>query len=93
MGDWHPSDIKARIEKKRSTLAALGRCYGIDRRLISAALSAPHRAAETAIADFLEVPPYCIWPSRYHADGTRKRPQPRENYMQKPRFDRTEASA
>ena len=92
-GDWHPSDIKARIEKKRSTLAALGRAYGLGRRLISLALCTPHRAAEQAIADFLDIPPYRIWPSRYHVGGTRKRPQPTENYRRRPRFERAEAAA
>lgn len=83
--DWHPEDIKAAIRKRGCTLTALGRERDIDVRLISLALSYPHKAAEAAIATFLSVPAHLIWPSRYFADGSRKRPQPVENYVRKPR--------
>lgn len=91
--DWHPSDIKAAIEKRRSTLAAVGRAHGVDRRLISLALDTPHIRGERAIAAFLETPASQIWPSRYNPDGTRKRPQPTENYQRRPRFERAEIAA
>ncbi len=44
------------------------------------AILTPHKAGEQAIAETIGVHPLTIWPSRYNRDGTRKRPQPRENY-------------
>lgn len=84
--DLHPEDIKAKIRKKGATLASIGRSAGIDRRNMTNALVLPHKAAEAAIASFLDIPAYRIWPSRYHADGRRKKPQPAENYRRTPRF-------
>lgn len=91
--DWHPEDIKAAIRKRGETLTSLGRRCQIDQRLISLALIYPHKAAEAAISGFLCVPAHTIWPSRYHADGRRKRPQPAQNYDRKPRAIVTGAAA
>ena len=91
--DWHPEDIKAAIRKRGETLTSLGHRCGIDQRLISLALDYPHKAAEAEIARFLEVPAHVIWPSRYHADGRRRRPQPAMNYNRKPRPVVTGAAA
>lgn len=88
--DWDPEDLKAAIRKNGLTLAALGRRSGLDRRIIAHALVKPHARAERAIAEFLGLSSYAIWPSRYHSDGTRKRPQPTENYRRRARFNQQE---
>lgn len=84
--DWHPEDIKAAVRKKGFTLAKLGAAGGVSRQNMANALVIPHEAAEQLIAAALDVPPSMIWPSRYHADGSRKRPQPPTNYHRMPRF-------
>lgn len=91
--DWHPEDIKAAIRKRGETLTSLGRKRNIDCRLMSLSLSYPHKAAEAAIASFLNVPAHMIWPSRYHGDGKRRRPQPVQNYDRRPRPIVTGAAA
>jgi Ner family transcriptional regulator len=89
MRDWEPEVIKAQIRIKRMTLASLGRSEGVSRQQMANALVRPHRKAEELIAGFLGVSPHSIWPSRYNEDGTRKRPQPRQNYTAAPRFRQT----
>lgn len=86
MQDWHPEDIKARLRKRGITGAAIELRYGLPRGTLAVALVKPHRRAERAIARTLRVAPEVIWPSRYNADGTRKSPQPSENYKVLGRF-------
>lgn len=86
MNDWHPEDIKAEVRKRGLTLAQLARAKGIPEQQIRHALVIPRAEAEAVIARFLRVSPKVIWPSRYHANGRRKRPQPPENYSRQPRF-------
>jgi Ner family transcriptional regulator len=93
MHDRHPEDIKAAIRKKGATLASLGKKRGIDRRIMSIALTLPHRAAEEIIAEFLQVPAHEIWPSRYHPTGERLRPQPAINRQPAARFGMRGAGA
>ncbi|WP_288987665.1 helix-turn-helix domain-containing protein [uncultured Sphingopyxis sp.] len=75
--DMHPEDIKAAIRKKGGSLAALTRAQAAAGKPISIqALSQSLQArvserCEYIIADFLEVHPREIWPSRYRANGTR----------------------
>ncbi|WP_336958715.1 helix-turn-helix domain-containing protein [Sphingobium aquiterrae] len=70
--DWHPEDIKAAIRKKGSSLAELARREGISTQALSLALQARVSArCELIIADFLNVHPSKIWPTRYKADGER----------------------
>ena len=88
MTDWHPEDIKGLIRKRGRTLTSIGTESGITRQIMSKALVQPHLAAETAIATFLNVPAYTIWPSRYLKSGKRRSPQPSQNYAHKPRFHR-----
>lgn len=83
--DMHPEDIKTAIRKRGGTLYGLGRAARLNERVVSVALDVPHKAAEAAISEFLQVPAHQIWPSRYHPDGRRKAPQPPENYVRKPR--------
>ena len=86
MPDWHPEDIKARIRKRGTTLAAVARRAGMTDASVRIALSLPRAEAERVIAAALGVHPMVIWPSRYHADGERRRPQPVDNYRAVARF-------
>ncbi|HYH17539.1 MAG TPA: helix-turn-helix domain-containing protein [Azospirillum sp.] len=78
---WHKADIKAELEKRiGKSLAQLDAEHGLPVGTCSAALRRPHPQGEAVIAALLGVAPVMLWPSRYHRDGTRKRPQPMENY-------------
>ncbi|HEX8224483.1 MAG TPA: helix-turn-helix transcriptional regulator [Allosphingosinicella sp.] len=91
LDDWHPEDIKAAVRKQGSTLAAIGRLAGMSRQSIALALVRPNEKGEDAIARYLGLKAQVIWPSRYHANGRRRRPQPAENYHPEPRFAVCEA--
>ncbi|MGB3930130.1 MAG: helix-turn-helix domain-containing protein [Sphingobium sp.] len=68
----HPEDIKAAVRKAGATLSALGRKNGLSRQQMSLALHARVSAkAEKIIADFLDLHPRSIWPSRYDKTGNR----------------------
>lgn len=84
--DWHPEDIKAAIRKRGITLAGIAKAVGMRRNALGLALVLPRERAEAAIAAALDLHPSAIWPSRYHADGTRRRPQPVDNYRAEARF-------
>lgn len=86
MSDWHPEDIKAAVRKRGSTLSAIARSAGMTPSALGLALVLPRAEAERAIAAFLKVHPKSIWPSRYHRDGARKRPQPVDDYRADARF-------
>ena len=64
----------------------LSRRAGLPDCAVSSALRKPYAAAEALIADFIQVPAAHIWPRRYNSDGTRRSPQPTENYRARPRF-------
>ena len=84
--DWHPEDIKAEVRKQGVTLADIARGAGIAGNALRLALTLPRAEAERAIADTLNLHPMTIWPSRYHRDGSRLRPQPVDNYRAAARF-------
>ena len=86
MADWHPEDIKAAVRKKGITLADVARRAGLNGAALRIALVLPRAEAERAIADALGVHPMMIWPSRYHENGNRRRPQPVDNYRAEARF-------
>ncbi|SDH90292.1 helix-turn-helix domain-containing protein [Roseospirillum parvum] len=86
-------------DTRPETILYLLRCQGltyadIDRRFDLAAGSArkavryPMRAGELAIAEVLGRAPRDLWPSRYNANGERKRPQPRTLYTHPVRLRR-----
>ncbi len=77
---WHKSDIKAALEKRGLTLSDLDKANGLPKGTCSAALSKPHPKGEAAISAALGISPALLWPNRYNAGGTRKRPQPAANY-------------
>lgn len=71
--DWHPADIIAALRKKGWTLRALALHHGLkDSSSMSAALVRSLPANEKRIADAIGVHPKAIWPTRYHADGSRR---------------------
>lgn len=86
MTDWHPEDIKSAVRKRNITLSDVARGADLHPNALRLALTFPREQAERAIAAALEIDPKVIWPSRYNADGSRKRPQPSENYAAPARF-------
>lgn len=93
MRDWDPEDIKAAIRKEGETLASLGIRHGLSRQSMALTLARPHAQGEEIIAAFLGVPAHRIWPSRYDANGQRKKPQPRTNYRVRRRFGKSAVAA
>ena len=72
--DWHPEDIKAAVRKRGQTLAGLSRSAGLSEQMLNQCLF--YRVSERGdlvIANFIELPPHHIWPSRYNPDGSRLR--------------------
>lgn len=71
--DWSRAQIIAALHDKGITLAALARAHGLcDSTSMSIALTRSFPKGEKRIADALDCHPMVLWPSRYHADGTRK---------------------
>ncbi|QXO61519.1 helix-turn-helix domain-containing protein [Morganella morganii] len=63
--DWHPADIIAAIKKRGTSLSALSRNAGLRSVTLNNALARRWPKGEKIIADFLNVSPAEIWPSRY----------------------------
>ncbi|ANH04636.1 helix-turn-helix domain-containing protein [Shinella sp. HZN7] len=72
--------IRDLLARKELTLAQIDEDYHLPRGTAGNAVHEPHLAGERAIAAALGRRPEHLWFSRYHADGTRKSPQPAENY-------------
>lgn len=72
--------IRDLLTRKKLTLAQIDIDYKLPRGTAGNAVHEPHVAGERAIAAALGRRPEHLWFSRYHADGTRKSPQPAENY-------------
>ncbi|KNY13645.1 hypothetical protein AKG11_28340 [Shinella sp. SUS2] len=72
--------IRDLLARKELTLAQIDEDYKLPRGTAGNAVHEPHLAGERAIAAALGRRPEHLWFSRYHADGTRKSPQPAENY-------------
>ncbi|OFC71779.1 helix-turn-helix domain-containing protein [Alteromonas confluentis] len=71
--DWHPADIVAAVRKLGITLKDLSIQNGLPERACQVALHRAYTRPETVIANALGCHPKEIWPSRYHANGERKR--------------------
>lgn len=69
---WHPEDIKAEVRKKGTTLSRLATDHGRHESLCRAALLRSSPVGERLIADFLNVPPEQLWPTRYAETGERR---------------------
>jgi Ner family transcriptional regulator len=65
MPTWDRPRIKAEVERKGSTLRALAIAVGLSRAACSNALRRRHRSAEEAIAAFLDIPVWELWPDRW----------------------------
>lgn len=63
--DWHPADIKAALEKRGTSLAAIGRELGYAATSPYDVLRRRWIAMEQAVGAKLGVHPATIWPSRY----------------------------
>ena len=66
ISDWHSADIIAAIRKKGSTLSAVSRNSGLSSSTLTNALTRPWPKGEYIIADFLDIHPSEIWPTRYY---------------------------
>ncbi|MBD1229585.1 helix-turn-helix domain-containing protein [Xenorhabdus griffiniae] len=63
--DWHQADIIAAPRKRGTTLADASREAGLSSSTLANTLSRPWPKGEWIIANYLEVHPSEIWPSRY----------------------------
>ncbi|XOV56320.1 helix-turn-helix transcriptional regulator (plasmid) [Pantoea sp. App145] len=63
--DWHKEDIIAAVRKKKKSLAALSREYGLASGTLMNAINKPWPRGENIIADIIGIPASDIWPSRY----------------------------
>ncbi|EAN3486905.1 transcriptional regulator [Salmonella enterica subsp. enterica] len=63
--DWHPEDIKAAIRKRGMTTSQLSRCNGLAESTLRNVFRHHWPKGEKIIADFLNMEPSEIWPSRY----------------------------
>lgn len=69
---WHPEDIKAEVRKKGTTLTQLALDNGLGESLCRLALITRYSPrGEKAIAKFLGLNPYVLWPQRYDRNGHR----------------------
>lgn len=81
-----PAEIKLALTQRGLTFAELDRRHALPDGTCRNAARRPHADGETAIAEALHRAPKAIWPGRYAADGSRKRPQPAEHYRPRPQF-------
>ncbi|MEQ4694108.1 helix-turn-helix domain-containing protein [Providencia manganoxydans] len=63
--DWHPADIIAAIRKRGSTLSQISRSAGLSSSTLNNTLVRRWPKGERIIAEYLEMKPEEIWPSRY----------------------------
>lgn len=85
--------IRDRLTRLKLTLAKIDEDYKLPRGTAGNALHEPHVAGERAIAAALGTRPHLLWFTRYHSDGTRKSPQPAENYRYARRVVAVETAA
>lgn len=62
---WHRADIRAAVAKKGKTLTQLALDNGLEEWACRHALSRRHLPGEKAIADFVGVPVWDLWPGRW----------------------------
>lgn len=84
--------IRDLLTRKKLTLAKIDEDYKLPRGTAANAVHEPHLAGERAIAAALNTRPHLLWFSRYFANGTRRSPQPAENYRYARRSSATEAA-
>jgi Ner family transcriptional regulator len=72
--DWHNADIIAAVKKASGlSLRKLSINNNLNSGACQQALHRPYATPEQVIADAITVPVHLIWPTRYNANGTRKR--------------------
>ncbi|OJF91735.1 hypothetical protein AX761_22040 [Rhizobium sp. 58] len=80
--------IKGKLIVAKLTLAQIDEIYNLPRGTAGNTIHEPHLAGERAIAAALKTRPHLLWRTRYHSDGRRLSPQPKEHY----RYDRRQSS-
>lgn len=75
------------------SLRDVDREYDLPRGIAGRTLVEPNIKGERAIAAALKSRPHLLWQSRYHGDGSRKAPQPKENYERPPTMAERRAEA
>lgn len=68
---WHRADIRAAVEKKGKTLTQLAIDNGLEEWACRHALARRHIPGEKAIAAFIGVPVWELWPGRWRAPRTK----------------------
>jgi Ner family transcriptional regulator len=73
--DWHPADILAAIKKQGMTASGLSMKLGYRPSSVGSVINGftYSERAERLIAREIGVSPQVIWPSRFGADGKRRR--------------------
>lgn len=73
--DWHPADVKSALEKAGWSLRRLSRHHGYSDHFLALVFQLPYTTvkAERFVAEAIGRTPEEIWPSRFNADGTRKK--------------------
>ena len=70
--DWHPADIVAALHKRGYTLRDIARSEGLnDSSTLSKAMVQSYPAGERRLAKYAGVAVQEMFPTRYHADGTK----------------------
>lgn len=67
---WDRYAIRAAIHRAGSTLKAVAENAGLEESACRVALIRSHAAGEAAIAQFLNVEPSVLWPSRYPSSAS-----------------------
>lgn len=85
--------IKDRLFLAGLTLTGIDRDYNLPKGTCGNTLQQANLAGERAIAAALKTRPHLLWFSRYHGDGSRKSPQPPENYTRPPSMRQRRSSS
>ncbi|MDQ0454676.1 helix-turn-helix domain-containing protein [Rhizobium paknamense] len=72
--------VKSLLIRNKLTLTQIDQQYDLPSGTAGNTVHEPHLAGERAIAAALKTRPHLLWRSRYYPDGSRKNPQPAENY-------------
>jgi len=83
---WDAASIKEALERAGLRLVEADRLAGVPKGSSSQALRRGCSAGEEAVSKALNIPLFTLFPNRYNADGSRKRPLPRSEYCPKRRF-------
>jgi len=85
--------IKDRLFDAGLTLRDVDRLYGLPTGIAGRTLLEPNTKGERALAAALKTRPHLLWRTRYFSDGTRKTPQPPENYARLPTMEQRRAAS